>query len=241
MKHNLILDAGVSLNKEECIYEKKEKNVKIKKFLIKEKKEFYDKGDYVTLSFDNKIIYQDTKTLEKIFFKVWKSFLGKYHKNSTILCIGLGNSNILGDSFGPKVIEKLIATNSYNDFLTIPKVALFCPETIHKTGIPSFALIEMVVKLLKPDVIILLDSYLSKELSNVNRTIEINNCGLIYAQELRSNKMITKDTFQIPVLTIGFPTMYQTKKQLVTKVNLEQDLEIISTVIANSINKSILS
>ena len=82
--------------------------------------------------------------------------------------VGLGNSSILGDSFGTKVLSRLIATNQYNDFLTIPKVALFTPETTAKTGISSFKLIEMVVGYLRPDVIVLVDSFITNQEKYLN-------------------------------------------------------------------------
>ena len=244
MKQNLLLDAGVSLEKEHLIAEKKEKTVHIKHYVLKEKDEkIYRnrKGDYFTISFDDQVLYENSKSIEKVFQKTFKTFLAKYHKGETILFVGLGNSSILGDSFGTKVLERLIATNQYNDFLTIPKVALFSPETTNKTGISSFRLIEMVVKDLKPDVIILLDSFVTNQTKLLNRTIEINDCGIIFADQLRSNKTITRETFHIPVLSIGYPTLLKLHKTYLERYSLEEDLEIVTSLIAQSINHIIMS
>ena len=244
MKQNLLLDAGVSLEKEHLIAEKKEKNVHIKHYVLQEKDEkIYRnrKGDYFTISFDDQVLYENSKSIEKVFQKTFKAFLAKYHKGGTILFVGLGNSSILGDSFGTKVLERLIATNQYNDFLTIPKVALFSPETTNKTGISSFRLIEMVVKNLKPDVIILLDSFVTNQTKLLNRTIEINDCGIIFADQLRSNKTITRETFHIPVLSIGYPTLLKLHKTYLERYSLEEDLEIVTSLIAQSINHIIMS
>ena len=244
MKQNLLLDAGLSLEKEHLIGTKKEKNVIIKHYLLTEQDEkiYHNrKGDYFTISFDDRALYENSKSIEKVFQKTFKTFLAKYHKGGTILFVGLGNSSILGDSFGVEVLNKLIATNQYNDFLTIPKVALFSPETTNKTGISSFRLIEMVVKDLKPDVIILLDSFITTQTKHLNRTIEINDCGVIFADQLRSNKVINQKTFQIPVLSIGFPTLLKYHKTYLEKFSLEEDLEIISKIISHSINHIIMS
>ena len=244
MKQNLLLDAGVSLEKEHLIAKKKERNVEIKHYLLKESDEkIYRnrKGDYFTLTFDDQVLYENSKTLEKVFQKTFKTFLAKYHKGNTILFVGLGNSSILGDSFGTQVLNKLIATNQYNDFLTIPKVALFAPETTNKTGISSFRLIEMVVKDLQPDVIILLDSFVTNQSKYLNRTLEINDCGMIFADQLRSNKTISFKTFHIPVLSIGFPTLLKLHKTYLSKYTLEEDLEIISSLVARSINHILMS
>jgi len=244
MKQNLVLDAGVSLEKDKLIASKKEKNVLIQHFLVKEcdeKSLKMSKGDYFTIHFDDNVLYKEEQTLKKVFLKTFKTFLSKYHKGGVVLFIGLGNSSILGDSFGNKVLNNLIATNHYNDFLTIPKVALFAPETTNKTGIPSFKLIEMVVHLLKPDVIVLIDSFVTNNMKHLNRTIEINDCGVIFADQLRSNKMINRETFHIPVLSIGYPTLLKHDKTFVSKYTLENDLEVISRIVTDSINKIIMS
>ena len=244
MKQNLLLDAGLSLEKDHLIAQKKEKGVWIKHYLLKkgDEKIYHNReGDYFTLSFDDKVLYENANVLSRIFQKTFKTFLAKYHKGGTILFIGLGNSDILGDSFGPKVLEHLIATNQYNDFLTIPKVALFAPETTNKTGISSFRLIEMVVRDLKPDVIILLDSFATNQSKYLNRTIEINDCGIVFADQIRSNKTITKDTFHIPVTSIGFPSLLKLHKTYLAKYTLEQDLQIITELIARAINHIIMS
>jgi len=244
MKHNFILDAGESFEKEKLIASKKERNVQINHYLVEEKeskKYKTKKGDYFTLTFDDNVLYKEEKALEKIFLKVFKTFLGKYHKGGPILFVGLGNSSVVGDSFGNKVLERLIATNQYNDFLTIPKVALFAPETTNKTGISSFKLIEMVVNHLKPDVIVVLDSFVTNSKKNLNRTLELNDCGVIFADQLRSNRIIDANTFHIPVLSIGYPTLLKEKNTYLSTFTLEQDLESVTRIIANAINWLVMS
>lgn len=244
MKQNFILDAGKSLETEHLINSKKEKDVIIKHFLLTEKDEktFQNrKGDYFTISFTKDILYENKLALEKIFKKTFRAFLHKYHKGGTILFIGLGNSSVLADSFGVKVVNKLIATNQYNDFLTIPKVALFCPETTNKTGISSLRLIEMVVKDLKPDVLVLIDSFVTTSATHLNNSLEINDCGIIFADQLRSNKIINYKTFHIPVLSIGFPALLKFHKSYLASVSLNQDLDLISDIVSKSINQIIMS
>ena len=244
MKQNLFLDAAIPLEKDYLIESKKEKNVIIKHYYVKEsnsKKIKHDSGDYFTVSFDDIVMYQGRKSLENVMRKILKMYLRKYHKGGTILVIGLGNSSILGDSFGVRSLNHIVATNHFNDIYTIPKVALFAPETTNKTGISSFKLISMVVHDLKPDVILLIDSLATENENYLNRTLEVNDCGIIYADALKDNKCINKKTFGIPVLTIGYPTLWQRKNGYFSKLNLEEDLDIVSNLIANVINSLIMS
>ncbi len=244
MKQKLFLDAAIPLEADCLIEKKKEKNVLIKHYYVKESLEKqlkHDKGDYFTLNFDDVVLYQENQVLERILRKILKMFLKKYHKGGTILIVGLGNSSILGDSFGVKSLQNIIATNHYNDIYTVPKVALFSPETTNKTGISSFSLISMVVKNLKPDLILLIDALTTDNPSHLNRSLEVNDCGMIYADAIRDNKYINQKTFGIPVLTIGYPTLWKQKKAFYTKLNLEEDVKIISEMISRVINKIILN
>ena len=89
MKQNLFLDAAMPLEKDYLIESKKEKNVIIKHYYVKEEKNHklkHDKGDYFTISFDDIVIYQEIKSLEKIVKKIVKMFLKKYHKGGIFIC-----------------------------------------------------------------------------------------------------------------------------------------------------------
>ena len=111
MNRNILLDVAESLEKEKLIAETKEKDVMIRHYLITEndKKTIHEEaGDYFVFSFDDMVLYEEKESLKKVLKKTLKTFLKKYHKGGTILFIGLGSKNILGDSFGPKVLNNLI-------------------------------------------------------------------------------------------------------------------------------------
>ena len=169
-----------------------------------------------------------------------KLFLKKYHKDKPILVIGLGNSKINSDAFGSLVTNQMIATNHYNDFLTIPKVALYNPEVISKTGISSFKLIQLVVNDLKPDLIILIDALATRDAQSLNRVIEISDTGIIPGSALRTNKEINKKTFQIPIVSIGIPFVLQKDDMLLTSAFVDLEVKELSKLIANGLNQSIL-
>lgn len=244
MKRFLFLDvAETCQDKKILLQKKKNKDQIISHYHIKEqhKKELkYDPGDYFTIKFTEDILKNKSTLLEKEVNKILQSFLKKYHKNKPILIVGLGNTDILVDSFGSNVTNKVIATNQYNDFLTVPKVALLNPEVVGKTGISSYKLIRLVVEDLKPDLIIMLDSLATSDLTSLNRVIEINDTGIIPGSALRTNKEINKKTFGVPILSIGVPLLYQKEENLFESIYLTKELEKISTTIANSLNQSIL-
>ncbi len=243
MKQFLFLDAA-NLSKEKKIFigEKKLRGIKVShyKVLEKDKKKINrDAGDYFELCFSEKIA-QNSNILKRELGKVVDEFLKKYHKVNPILVIGLGNSEILADSFGSMVTNKMIATNQYNDFLTIPKVALFNPEVTSKTVISSLHLIELVLKNLNPYLFIIIDSLATKNAKYLNRVIEISDTGIIPGSYLRANKEINKNTFHIPIISIGIPFLYQSEEGLFTNVFLKSEIEELSNLVADCLNKTIL-
>lgn len=193
-------------------------------------------GDYYTINYTAKALYQNSKSISNKLQKAIKSLFKQHKYFGTTLIIGLGNSSIIGDSLGPKTINKLIATNHYDNFITIPKVALFAPEVIGKTGISSYNLIKMLVKDLKPSTIIFIDSLSTNNKNNLNYTIEITDTGIIPGSAININKEITRATFNIPIIAIGVPLFLENEKELYTSLNIKEIVEETSRVIAYALN-----
>lgn len=194
------------------------------------------KGDYFSINFDYVSLHTKKTYIQKELTKVLSAFI-PLKKMDKPLIIGLGNSSILCDSLGVNTTNKVMATNHFNDFLNIPKVALFNPEVIEKTGIRSFHLIEMVVKKLKPTIIIMIDSLATSEEDNLNNYIEVHNTGIIPGSALKDNKKIDASTFGIPVLSIGVPLVLEQNKRLYTTPNVGEIVDLTSTIIGESLNE----
>ncbi len=240
MKQNLFLDSGIDRIKDKMKMEEKKTTLYTTNHYVvsKENKRKLRKevGDYFIIHFTYENLLLKQNMLSKEVERILKLFLKKYQKTKKILVVGLGNKNVLADALGVYTTDKLIATNQYQDFLTIPKIALFNPSVTHKTGINSFKLIEMVVKDMKPDVILMIDSFSTKEVNYLNSAIEINDTGIIPGSVLNSSKEINKKTFQIPVLSIGVPCVLNLNKMLLATTTIQEVIEASSNIIATSIN-----
>lgn len=240
MKQNLFLDVGIEkLDKKYKIEETKTRVFKTTHYLVaKENKKEIKKevGDYFVTQFAYESLQTKETILTKEVERILKSFLKKYQKNKKVLVIGLGNKDVDGDALGVNVTDKVIATNHYQDFLTIPSIALFNPSIIDKTGISSFKLIEMVVNNLKPDVIIMIDSLSTENEDYLNQAIEINDTGIIPGSALNSAKEINHKTFHIPVISIGVPTCFYQNKNFYTSVRIHEVNKYASNIIATALN-----
>jgi len=193
------------------------------------------KGDYFSINYDYVVLHKHEKLIKKELMKILKVFF-KGDKLTKPLIIGLGNSSVICDSLGVNTTNKVMATNHFNDFLNIPKVALFNPEVTEKTGISSFSLIEMVVKNLKPTVIIMIDSLATNNEIYLNNCIEVNNTGIIPGSAIKDNKKIDCNTFGIPVIAIGVPLVLEKNKNLYTTPNVKEIVDLTSKIISDSLN-----
>ena len=158
------------------IDEKKYRGYQIRHFCVDYKSEKLIKrirGDYYTITFDYISMHQKAKMIKKEFMKILKELLNNL-KATDPLIIGLGNSQVLCDSLGVTTTNKIMATNHFTDFLNLPKVAIFNPEVTEKTGISSFSLIEMVVKKLKPSMIIMIDSLATSNKCYLNNHFQLD-------------------------------------------------------------------
>ncbi len=240
MKQKLFLDVSVDKIDAKCKLEEKKTNYfKTTHYAVaKETKREVKReiGDYFVMQFTYETLLTKQSLLTKEVERILKQFLKQYQKTKKVLVIGLGNKEVDGDALGVITTNKVIATNQYHDFLTLPKIALFNPSVTEKTGINSFNLIEMVVRDLKPDVIIMIDSLATKSEEYLNCAIEMNDTGIIPGSALNSSKEISHKTFGIPVLTIGAPLCLEINKKFYTSVFIHEVLEATSNIIANSLN-----
>lgn len=240
----LFLDAAANYKDKKILVgqrEQKSKTVCHYQVLEKNKKDLgHEEGDYFIIKFTDEILEEKPNSIKKEVEQILRSFLKKYHKDHPILVVGLGNPDILVDSLGSNVTDQMIATNHYNDFLTIPNIALINPSVTAKTGISSFKLIRLIVEDLKPDVIIMIDSLGTQDPKSLNRVIEISDTGIIPGSALRTNKEINKNTFNIPILSIGIPLLYQTEEGLFESMKLQVEIEKLSNILAKSLNHTLL-
>ena len=203
---------------------------------------------YKTIFFNNllnknKIVEILTKEINNFFYIL------NIKKEAHILVVGLGNINYTADSVGPKTL-KYIKVNSYFENINIhiegPKVSTLEPKVLGNTGILSEKVIKSVVDEIKPNLVILIDSFVTNNINYLNKTIEITNNGIYPGLGIFGfNNKIDKNMLGIPVLVIGVTTCLEIKFKenntlyMLSSKDIDNYINTISKVIAISINKSI--
>lgn len=197
------------------------------------------------------IIYKNiyNENLIKEFLKnELKLFLKKFKINKTkhIFIIGLGNESNTADSIGPKALKYIIVNSHLYNILNeikYPKISALEPGVLGTTGIDTFKIIKSVSNQINPDLIILIDSFVTNKLSFLNKSIEINDQGLTPGSGIHGNNTeIKKETIKVPVLVIGIPTALEFKKNneiplLISTNNIDEYVSKISKIIGTTINE----
>lgn len=194
--------------------------------------------------FENTFEEQKIKSILKkeIFY-----FLNYYNinKNNHIFIVGLGNESNTADSIGSKVL-KYIDVNSHLFNLGCDinhiKISALEPGVLGTTGIDTAKIIKSVCKNIKPDLIILIDSFITNNINNLNKTIEISNIGIKPGSGIRgNNSKITESNLKIPIITIGIPVCIEYKKDnntlLVSTSDIDEYVNNISKTIGSSLNE----
>ena len=161
----------------------------------------------------------------------------------------MGSDFYTPDAIGPSTLKN-IKVNSYLENLGIkniyPKVSSLKPGVLGETGILSEKTILSVVKEIKPDYIILIDSFVTNNVNYLNHTIEFNNYGITPGIGIKGiNSVIDYKTLHIPLLVIGVTTSILVKFKnndipyILSCKDIDEYVIKISEILGKSINKAI--
>lgn len=171
-------------------------------------------GIYKTITFKDITDKDNYKKVEDVVINNLKNILksNSITDKDTCLIIGLGNPKSTPDSLGPKVIENILVTKYLFNLGEVEEgyrnTASFIPNVTGVTGIETRNLIEGIVKVVKPDFLIVIDALASSSIDRVNKTIQITDAGILPGSGVgNSREALNKDTFKIPVIAIGVPTI----------------------------------
>ncbi|MBE6161152.1 MAG: GPR endopeptidase [Firmicutes bacterium] len=184
----------------------------------------------------------DKVKIKKEIMKKIKHFI-KIKNNKHIFIVGLGNENNTADSIGPNVIKKINVNSHLNDFgvKTKNKISALEPGVLGTTGINTKKIVESITKEIKPDLVIVIDSYITKDFKYLNKSIQITNKGITPGSGFSSkDDEISYNTLHIPVLVIGVATAIEIKKYsknyIVSTKDIDKYVIDISNIISDALN-----
>lgn len=228
--YNLRTDMAIDTNKKYKRIKKYKNNIEILENKI-------NKKIFHTIRFNN--IYNND--IINILKKEIKYFIDLNNsKKNHILIVGLGNESNTADSIGPKTIKNIKVNFNISDIKNTNriKVSALIPGVLGITGIETNKIILSVIKQIKPDLIILIDSLVTNNIELINKSIEISNDCLSPGSGIYGNNK--KINTKIPIISIGIPTsleyIHNNTPFLLTPSNIDSYAQNISEILGNSIN-----
>lgn len=206
-----------------------------------------DEGIYYNL--DNIDYYNKDKEIIKITAGVINDLISTMKSVKDILVVGLGNPHITPDSLGPLVINKIEVNRHLEDEASY-SVSAISPGVMGQTGMESSEIIKAIVDDFKPDLVIVVDALACSDPSRMCASIQLSTAGINPGAGIGNNrKKLAKDTLGCEVLAIGIPTVTDINvftdeienDYYVTPNNIDEAMDILSGIIARSINKALIS
>lgn len=166
-------------------------------------------GKYVTIDIEGiKYLENEGLLIEKIKEELEKII----SKDMSIFVVGLGNMYVTPDALGAKVVKGIDITrhilklsNHYKDFKT-REVSSICPGVMGNTGIETTEIVSAVTQLVKPNVVIVIDSLMSKSIDRVGSSIQISNTGITPGSGITGiNSIIDENSLNAKVISVGVP------------------------------------
>ena len=157
--------------------------------------------------------------------------------------MGLGNSDIECDRLGKEVFDRIeISPLNKNN-----KLFKFCPNIFFLTGINAIDLTKMLVDKFDIDLVILIDSLTTSNISRLGTSFQITTAGLTPGSGVhRFGKKISQNELGIKTLSIGVPFMINSntfdkgkKEVLLCPKDISSNVAIAGEIIASSIKEVI--
>ena len=187
------------------------------------------------------------RRLEKALADAIKEFVGD---GKTYLIIGLGNPSMTADALGKSVVERIKVTRGFS--LGKREICTLCPNVLGVTGIESFDVVRGVVKQIKPDFIIAVDSLCAASSERLCTAFQLTDTGIAPGSGVSNFRYrIDSESMGVPVLSVGVPLVVYSSTLTGEKVDESEDdlivtpkdidvlVEECAEIIASAINSAL--
>lgn len=173
------------------------------------------KGDYVSIeckTLNDHIIRENM--IESIQENLLHMSDNMHIKVKRVLVVGLGNRFITSDALGPGVANEILVTAhlyTHEDKQLLRgtrNVAVLQPGVMGQTGLESLTIVQSVAQSYKPDLIIAVDALATRNITRINRVVQINNTGIQPGSGVGNHRLsLNEKTLHIPVIAVGVATV----------------------------------
>lgn len=164
----------------------------------------------------------------------------KIGKNARVLFVGIGNPNIMADSFGVRAVEKI----EIFPFKKNNRKFKIMPNIFASTGLNAYQVIRLVVEAFDIDAVFLFDSLATSVLGRLGCSLQLNDAGLTPGSAINNFGMaINRDTLNAPCFALGVPTMISSRafgekrEVILADKDVLEQVEFLSKLVAAAIDE----
>ena len=195
-------------------------------------------GTYIT--FELKRLSQFDNLDEQLHSQLKSELINLIPKEGEILVVGLGNRGVTADALGPKTADQVLATRHIINELrkstpleNLREISVLCPGVVGQTGVETLEIINSLVNKIKPQCLIVIDALAAINIDRLGNTIQICDTGISPGAGVGNNrKEISKENLNIPVISIGVPTVVDANTLVCSITNSKSDLNNLNSVVA---------
>ncbi|MBR3640846.1 MAG: GPR endopeptidase [Oscillibacter sp.] len=133
--------------------------------------------------------------------------------DGSVLVVGLGNAEMTPDLIGPLAADHVLVTRHLIE--TMPtQFSAFRPVSVQRTGVlgetgvESAEVVRAMVRQIRPDCVIAVDSLASRRAGRVCSTVQLSDSGIIPGSGVGNHReALNRQTLGVPVLAVGVPTV----------------------------------
>ena len=165
--------------------------------------------DYCLLNYKNLFFSDEQQKIELI--KVIAFNIKKLAGNvSNVLVVGLGNRHLSADSLGSETLKHVIATRGlYNSQV---KISAISTSVLGLTGIESADIIKSVKGIVKPDLIILIDTLCATNYTSLGCNFQLSTMPLSPGHGVGNKRKTLNNLLnKTKVISIGVPLVVYAK------------------------------
>lgn len=169
-------------------------------------------GRYVTVSVkniwqtDEETFYSCADTLAEIINSMKKG-------GGCTLAVGLGNRYVTADALGPLSVKHIIATHHISGTDVCKNsgfgdCAVLSPGVLSQTGIEAAEQIKAAVNVIKPSLIIIIDSLAAASTETLSSSVQVTDTGVSPGSGVGNDRgELSEKTLGVPIVAVGVPTV----------------------------------
>ncbi|MCH5272069.1 MAG: GPR endopeptidase [Lachnospiraceae bacterium] len=174
-------------------------------------------GTYITV--EAKGLHEGEESLRRFVAEVLAEqivkLIGKT-EGQEILVVGLGNREATPDALGPVAVDDLVVTRhliiqlgeEFRQKYHLTSFFALAAGVLAQTGMESGEVIKSVVREMRPNVVIAIDSLAARSTERLGTTVQITDTGIYPGAGIGNNRQaLNKETLGVPVIAVGVPTV----------------------------------